>query len=68
MGIDENDALRIAVGPAGVRFGTSCQHEVVHQLQHERRFAAPRFGDRQQVTLQQTRRQHDRNLVALMLG
>jgi len=33
MRIDQNDALRLALGPAGARFGTSCQHEVVHQLQ-----------------------------------
>jgi len=43
------------------------QHQVTHELQHQGRFPATCFGDRQQMALQQSRWQHHLDAVPLML-
>ena len=55
MRIDQDDAALVRAPPRGRRTAGARQHQVVDEPQHERRFAAARLGDRQQMAAQQAR-------------
>jgi hypothetical protein len=63
---EDQTAFSFAAGSAAWS-GCAGQHQVMHELEHQGRFPTTGFGNRQQMAPQQAGRQHDLDVVPLVV-